>query len=70
MQWFFASFFKVFINIHEYVNEIIFIQEHWMKGLVKLYCCWYKNLQQWWFGDGFLLKFVYLWYVFIILPHF
>ena len=29
--------FEGFINIHEYANEIIFIQDHWMKGLIKSY---------------------------------
>ena len=28
---------QVFINIHEYANEIIFIYDHWMKVLMKLY---------------------------------
>ena len=32
-----ASMFEVFINIHEYANEIIFILDHWMKGLIKSY---------------------------------
>ena len=33
----FPPHFYVFINIQEYANEIIFIKDHWMKGLVKLY---------------------------------
>ena len=28
---FFYFITKVFINIHEYANEIIFIFDHWMK---------------------------------------
>ena len=30
-------FFEIFINNNEYANEIIFILDHWMKGLIKLY---------------------------------
>ena len=26
-----------FINIHDYASEIIFIYDHWMKGMVKMY---------------------------------
>ena len=29
--------FLSFINIHDYANEIIFIKDHWMKGLAKMY---------------------------------
>ena len=36
MQWF-DPHFKVFINIHEYANEIISIKDHGMKVFVKLY---------------------------------
>ena len=33
----FLFFFKFFRNIHEYANEIIFILDHRMKVLVKMY---------------------------------
>ena len=56
----FSLIFKVFINIHEYANEIIFIYDHCMKGLVKLYHGLYKNMQNWWFVDGLWPKYVYL----------
>ena len=43
----------VFINIHDYANEIIFILDH---------CITYdKNLQHCWFDVNFGLKSVYLW---------
>ena len=32
----FSLITKLFINIHEYANEIIFIKDHWMKELIKL----------------------------------
>ena len=36
-----------------------------MKGLAKLYHWSYENLQQWWFDDGFGVKYVYLWFYLI-----
>ena len=33
----FPSFIYLLMNIHLYVNEIIFMWDHWMKGLVILY---------------------------------
>lgn len=33
----FPVIFQVFLNVHEYENEIIYIWGHWMKELVELY---------------------------------
>ena len=39
------------MNIHEYANEIIFMYEHRMQGLVIPFQKWYNNMQQEWFWD-------------------
>ena len=40
-----------------------------MKELIKLNHCGYKNWQQWWFDEVFVLKYVHLCF-FMILLHF
>ena len=41
------------------INEIIFMYDHWMKELFKMNHGGYKNWQQWWFDDVFVLKYVH-----------
>ena len=40
----FSLSFLVFINIHEYANEIMFIKDHTMKEFDKFYLLCYKNM--------------------------